>query len=82
MSVSEVIPQKYIFYNHTKQLNITLEMSNRVSHQLATIMFQIILQEILGYADVDVQYFDNESYDIEHVVPRLRTPMNFKRYGM
>lgn len=62
-------PKKYVHYDDAFQ-NITLETSSRVTHQLATHIFEIFLKEVLGYADVEViKHEDN--FQVEGVITRL-----------
>lgn len=44
---------------------LTLEVSERITHQLFTHIFRIILQEKLGYAQVRIaEYHDYDAFDI------------------
>lgn len=66
----DVTPKKYVYYNGT-QLNLTFEVSNRVSHQLVSNIYQIVLREVLGYPNVDLYYTEYESFDVAIVRERL-----------
>lgn len=73
-NISEVNPKNYLHYEK-QSLNITLEVSNRVSHQLITHMFKILLQEYLGYPKVEIKYHENQS-DPETIIARLSGPIH------
>lgn len=65
-------PKKYLYYENQSR-NITLEVSNRVTHQLMTYVFKIFLQEVVGYANVAVRFKEDHFYDRE-VIERLSGP--------
>lgn len=51
LNQSEIFPKKYLYIgDHT--VDIKLEVSKRPSHQLVTHIFQILLEEVVGYANV------------------------------
>ncbi|XP_050310160.1 retinal guanylyl cyclase 2-like isoform X2 [Anthonomus grandis grandis] len=65
----EVHPKKY-FHMQGKSLNITIEMSNRVTHQLATWVFYYYIKEILGYTRLNI-IVQRDDFDVEAVLKRL-----------
>ncbi len=51
---SEVIPKRHFYYNG-QSLPLTIESSDRVSHQLASHILKILLEEVLGYDHVQLR---------------------------
>lgn len=68
-SIAEVHPKKYLHYEG-QSLNITLEMSDRITHQLTTNVFKIFLQEVLGYPKVEIVRQENH-FQVVEVIERL-----------
>lgn len=62
-------PKKYLHYEGNS-LNITLEISHRITHQLSTNVFKIFLQEVLGYPKVEIVKEENY-FEIMEVIERL-----------
>ena len=50
---------KRYMYHNGKRLPIILESSTRESHQLTNQVLRILLQEIIGYADVNISTQDS-----------------------
>ncbi|XP_031356046.1 receptor-type guanylate cyclase gcy-22-like [Photinus pyralis] len=70
---TEVNPKRFLHYEG-RFLNITLEMSNSISHKLSTHVFKIFLQEVLGYPNVEI-YPEDDNLDVEEVMDRLSGPL-------
>lgn len=62
-------PKKYLYYEG-KSLNITLEVSHRITHQLTTNVFKIFLQEVLGYPKVEIVRQENH-FQVVEAIERL-----------
>ena len=50
----EIEPKRHFYYKGDS-LTITIETSNRASHQLVSHILRILLQEALGYAKVEIR---------------------------
>lgn len=71
--VIEVNPKRYLTYD-SKNLNLTLEASDRESHLLVTNIFKIFLQEVLGYVRVEIIHQD-DAFNVESIFERLSGPL-------
>ncbi|PNF24218.1 hypothetical protein B7P43_G15826 [Cryptotermes secundus] len=69
----EVNPKRY-FYSDGQMLDLRLEVSGRVTHRLATAVFKLFLQEVLGYSSVTIVEEDDH-FNITHIVQRLSGPL-------
>lgn len=67
--VAEVNPKRYVHYD-SKSLNMTLEVSDRATQQLATQIYKIILQEVLGYPRVEIVPQDDD-FNLTKIYERL-----------
>lgn len=67
--VSEVNPKKYFFMKGAS-LDIKIETSDRITHQLSTYVFYYFLHEVVGYAKVKVIYRP-DNFTISNVIQRL-----------
>lgn len=80
-SLVEILPKKYLHIDG-RSLNITLEMSNRPTHQLTTYIFKILLEEVLNYPNVEI--FPHEDYlgenDVVNTINRLSGPTSESNY--
>lgn len=80
MFIAEVHPKKYYSHNGTS-LNITILVSDRLTHRLTTQVFYIFLKEVLGYTQVElVQYDDN--FQVESVIEKLTDYSDLIRAGV
>lgn len=68
-SIDEVNPKRYVHYD-SKSLNMTLEVSDRATQQLATQIYKIILQEVLGYPRVEIVPQDDD-FNLTKIYERL-----------
>ncbi|XP_076336163.1 uncharacterized protein LOC143239183 [Tachypleus tridentatus] len=57
---SEANPKRH-FYVNERAVNITIEVSNRVSHRLISNILSLLLKEVVGYADVLLVRVDTNS---------------------
>ncbi|XP_066143378.1 uncharacterized protein [Euwallacea fornicatus] len=65
----EVSPKKYFYVNGTS-LNIRVETSERITHQLVTSVFLYFIREVVGYANIEkIEQTDN--FEIAEVIQRL-----------
>ncbi|KAK3874047.1 hypothetical protein Pcinc_020983 [Petrolisthes cinctipes] len=65
-------PKRYLYHKWTqKELVITLDTSQRLSHQLATALAKILLQEGLGYQNVTVKHYPN-TFNYTQALDRLK----------
>lgn len=62
-------PKRYVHFDG-KSLDITLEVSDRVTHQLATHVYKIILQEVLGYSRVRIVHKDDD-FNVTKIFERV-----------
>lgn len=67
-------PQRYLYIDSWEQqeLPIKLDTSTRLSHQLATALTKILLQEGLGYQNVTITQYNN-SFNHSQILERLKT---------
>lgn len=56
-------------------LNLTVEASNRPTHQIISHIFKIFTQEVLGYPNVDVINIVDD-FDVDEIVTRLSGPVS------
>ncbi|XP_069698476.1 uncharacterized protein [Periplaneta americana] len=70
--IPEVNPKRY-FHSEGQMLDLRLEVSERVTHRLATAIFKLFLQEVLGYPYVNIVEED-DNYNMTHTVQRLSGP--------
>ncbi|XP_068222552.1 uncharacterized protein [Palaemon carinicauda] len=66
-------PAKYV-YDKTlqRQLALTLDSSQRISHRISTAVVKILLEEGLGYQDVTINNYVEDTFDYEKALDRLR----------
>jgi hypothetical protein len=55
-------------------LDLRLEVSGRATHRLATAVFRLFLQEVLGYSSVTMVEEDDH-FNITYIVRRLSGPL-------
>jgi hypothetical protein len=71
--ITEVNPKRY-FHSEGQLLDIRLEVSGRITHRLATAVFKLFLQEVLGYPFVTTVEEDDH-FNITSAVQRLSGPL-------
>lgn len=67
--LSEVNPKKYFDYNGTS-LEIKIETSDRMTHQLSTWVFYYFIKEVVGYAKIKVVY-ERDDFQTMDVLRRM-----------
>jgi hypothetical protein len=72
--IAEVNPKRY-FHSEGQMLDLRLEVSGRVTHRLATEIFKLFLQEVLGYSSVSIVEEDDH-FNITRIMQRLSGPFN------
>jgi hypothetical protein len=72
--IAEVNPKRY-FHSEGQMLDLRLEVSGRITHRLATTIFRIFLQEVLGYSAVTIVEEDDH-FNVTRTVQRLSGPLN------
>ncbi|XP_046995878.1 uncharacterized protein LOC124607652 [Schistocerca americana] len=70
----EVSPKRFMYYQG-RTSDIHLEASDRITHQLASHIFKIFLEEVLGYAYVSVVKAKEYSNETE-ILGHLSVPLN------
>ncbi|XP_047475227.1 atrial natriuretic peptide receptor 2-like isoform X2 [Penaeus chinensis] len=72
-------PPKYV-YDKSEQLQVplTLDTSQRLSHQLTTAVVKILLEEGLGYQNVTIIRYEEDSFNSEIALSRLKSPYKHK----
>lgn len=72
-------PPKYV-YDKSEQLQVplTLDTSQRLSHQLTTAVVKILLEEGLGYQNVTIIKYEEDSFNSEIALSRLKSPSKHK----
>lgn len=65
----EVHPKKY-FHLEGRSLDIVIETSERVTHQLSTWVFYYFIKEVLGYSKIKIIHKPDD-FQIENVIDRL-----------
>ena len=71
------IPTRSFLYDN-KALELRLEASDRVTHQLSTAVFAIFVREVLGYRNVTVNT-RRDAFNVSAVLSRITgcaNPMN------
>jgi len=72
--ITEVNPKRY-FHSEGQMLDLRLEVSRRVTHRLATVIFKLFLQEVLGYPFVTIVEEDDD-FNTTRIVQRLSGPLS------
>jgi hypothetical protein len=71
--ITEVNPKRYFHYEG-QMLDLRLEVSRRITHRLATAVFKLFLQEVLGYPFVTIVEEDDH-FNTTHTMQRLSGPL-------
>ena len=77
-TIPETQPDKFLRFDG-KSWDITIESSPRVTHQLTSNIFKIILQEVLGYPRVIILTRE-DNFNTEDVLKRLSTTVLEQMY--
>ncbi|KRT86135.1 protein kinase [Oryctes borbonicus] len=74
LKLPQEVPRRYIHYEGVS-LNLTIESSNRPTHQIISYIFKIFVQEMLGYPNVNVIDIVDD-FDVDSIVTRLSGPVS------
>ncbi|KAK9754400.1 Receptor family ligand binding region [Popillia japonica] len=74
LKLEQEVPNRYIHFEGMS-LNLTVEASNRPTHQIISHIFKIFTQEVLGYPNVDVINIVDD-FDVDEIVTRLSGPVS------
>ncbi|CAH1133811.1 unnamed protein product [Ceutorhynchus assimilis] len=69
IDLPDVNPKKY-FHILGKSLEIKIETSHRVTHQLSTWVFYYFIKEVLGYTKIKIIYRP-DNFEVQDVIKRL-----------
>nr|XP_045615701.1 uncharacterized protein LOC123768923 isoform X1 [Procambarus clarkii]XP_045615702.1 uncharacterized protein LOC123768923 isoform X1 [Procambarus clarkii]XP_045615703.1 uncharacterized protein LOC123768923 isoform X1 [Procambarus clarkii]XP_045615704.1 uncharacterized protein LOC123768923 isoform X1 [Procambarus clarkii] len=65
-------PPRYVYdKREQRQLALTLDTSQRLSHQLTTAVVKILLEEGLGYQNVSISHYEEDSFNLTKALERL-----------
>lgn len=78
VNLPEVNPKRFLHFQE-ETLPVRLETSRRITHQIATNIFRIFLEEALGYSDVRIIEKDDH-FSRSEAVDRLVGPTGETRY--
>lgn len=68
-------PPKYVYDKwQQRQLALTLDTSQRLSHQLATAVVKILFEEGLGYQNVTINHYEEDAFNLTEALERLTSP--------
>lgn len=70
--ISELPMNKTVTYRNYTDLPLILQSSSRVTHQMSSHIFKIILQEVVGYKNVEIKTIE-DSFNITPITNTFLT---------